>query len=191
VDTVHYSTHSYYHLPAVLLLSIGVGLLTERAIPFLSVRRAEFLSVRVALAGTLILMLGAAFGRLNPLPDGVSGATRRAEIDATGEVGSLLHHSTKVVFLAPSFGLSLEFYGGMAGTDWQNAQPESGVSEATARSTIEKLKETVGATFFVVTDMGVWQNEPGLRSYLSRYEVLGATADYRVYDLGKPTPGGV
>jgi hypothetical protein len=178
VFTYHYMTHDYYHLPFVLVLSVGIGLLADRVLAFVRSRRADMRSIAVAATVALGVLVGFRVSvesiRFGLVPASVPETTRIAESEVPPKIGTLLHQSTRLAFLAPSFGETLRFYGGVDGTLW----PETN----DAQTTLAEIRRK-GAEFFVVTDLRAWGADPDLRHSVTRYPLLASGRNFLVYDL--------
>ena len=189
VFSYHYETHSYYHLPLVLVLAVGVGLLAHALTSWVRTRQADLTSVGVAAATTMIVLAGSQMGAFSIVPPAVPAATVHTEVAVPTQIGKLVHHATGLVFLAPSYGDTLKFYGGVAGTWWPGpadiklAQLE-GNAPKSVQAQLDEIRRSQETQFFVVTDMRQWDAQPDLRAYLdSHYPLIASNRDYRVYDL--------
>jgi Dolichyl-phosphate-mannose-protein mannosyltransferase len=189
VFTYHYSTHSYYHLTLVLVLSVGVGLLAHAVTAFVRTRQADLPSIGVAAATATIVLAASQMGYFPMVPAAIPAAIAHTEVAVPPDIGTLVHHATGLVFLAPSYGDTLEFYGGVAGTSWPGsvdaklAQLE-GTAPKSVPDQLDEIRRDTRARFFVVTDMRQRQAQPDLRAYLaSHYPLVASNRDYLVYDL--------
>ena len=189
VFSYHYATHSYYHLPLLLVLSVGVGLLAHAVTVFVRTRHADLPSVGVAAATAMIVVAATPMGAYSMVPAAIPAAIAHTEVAVPAEIGTLVHHSTELVFLAPSYGDTLKFYGGVAGTYWPGPGDASlaqleGTAPKSVPDRLADIRRNTGARFFVVTDMGQWQAQPDLRAYLHiHYPLVASNRDYLVYDL--------
>lgn len=178
--TVHYSTHSYYHLPGVLVLAMGCGLLAERLVPLVRESWGGVRSIAVAAVAVVMVLIGANFGPYTLLPPTIPDWVLRSEVEVPKEVDELLPDATGVIFLARSFGMSLMFNGGMAGQYWDEGPDGSGAVLAK----FDEMTRSNEATYFVITDMAAWKNQPDLQAFLgSRYRLIESTDEFLVYDL--------
>jgi len=189
VFAYHYETHSYYHLPLVLVLAVGVGLLAHALTSWVRTRRADLTSVGLAAATTMIVLAGSQMGAYSIVPPAVATAQVHTEVAVPVEIGKLVHHATALVFLAPSYGDTLKFYGGVAGTWWPSpADVKLAELEGNAPKSVpgqfDDIRRNPRTRYFVVTDMRQWQTQPDLRAYLdSHYSLIASNRDYLVYDL--------
>lgn len=189
VFTYHYETHSYYHLTLVLVLAVGIGLLADRVVSLVRKRRGDLTSVGVAAATTMILVAGTQMGSFSIVPPPVPAATVRTEVVVPAEIGRIVRHATGIVFLAPSYGDTLEFYGGVAGTYWPAPQDVKlaqleGNAPKSVQVELDEIRRHAGARFFVVTDMRGWHAQRNLRAYLERhYPRVASNRYYLLYDL--------
>jgi hypothetical protein len=187
--TYHYTTHSYYHLPLVFVLSVGIGLLAHAVVIFVRARRADLVSAGVATATAALVLAGTQAGAFPVIPAADTPAATNTEVAVPEKIGSLLNHATGVVFLAPSYGNTLEFYGGVAGISWPasadfNLSRIEGIAPESAQQRFDKILQTTHAKLFVVTAMHQWQAQPDLRAYLnSHFPRVATHPDYLIYDL--------
>ena len=189
VFTYHYETHSYYHLPLVLVLSVGIGLLAHAVTSLVRARRADLTSVGVAAATTMTVLAATQLGAFSIVPAAIPAATTHTEVAVPPEIGNLVHHATGLVFLAPSYGDTLKFYGGVAGTWWPSAADNKlaqleGNPPKSVRAQFAEISQKGRPSFFVVTDLREWHDQPDLRAYLrNHYPLVASSRDYLVYDL--------
>jgi hypothetical protein len=189
VFAYHYETHSYYHLPLVLVLAVALGLLADAVTSLVRRRRADLTSIGVAAATATIVLAGTQLGSFSMVPATISAATVHTEVAVPPEIGTLVHHATGLVFLAPSYGDTLKFYGGVAGTWWPTAADVKlaefeGYAPQSVRAQFDEIRRNPRTSYFVVTDMRGWQGQPDLRAYLrSHYRLVASRRDYVVYDL--------
>jgi hypothetical protein len=137
----HYSTHNYYHLGMVLVLSVSIGLGLDRvssALDHFSGRRFSA-AVNLALAAvTVVLLMEAGRESIFPVvPAQVAAETLRDRRSIPRRVGTWTRHSTRVVWIAPAQGTPLMFYGGIAGIDWNEVRRQYR-SDASALSAIRR-----------------------------------------------------
>ncbi|MUH51970.1 MAG: hypothetical protein F2789_12260 [Actinobacteria bacterium] len=182
--TVHYSTHEYYHLPLVAVLSVGVGLSVEWAVPFVRSRWTRLTPVWLGITAAVVVAASVRFGQYGFTPHPISNAARRSELTAPADIAVFLRNEAGVVTLAPQYGLSLRFHAGVTGGVWPGRNDEPPQDAGAVASTFAALRARHGARYFVITDMVEWHAQPLLRAYLdSRYVPLAAETDYIIYDL--------
>jgi hypothetical protein len=182
--TVHYSTHDYYHLPLVVGLAVGVGLLADRLVPILRGIGLAQAAPRLGAAVAVIVVLSLRFGPISPIPPPIPAASIRAEVEVPKEVRAAIGNSTNVILLAPSCGFSLAFYGAVARPSWPGAADDRPGSADEVTRVFEELTAGTSPRYFVVTNMDEWHDQPELRSFLAdRYPVLVQRADLVIFNL--------
>jgi hypothetical protein len=187
--TYHYATHSYYHLPFMIVLASGVGFLVDRVVELVRDRRADPFSVAVATVVGVVVVFGAlrsAFPLVPPVP---SESAVVSEVRVPVAVGRAVNHSSHVIALAPDYGTTLAFYGRMASVAWPTRadlayERLQGQQPSTVQEQFDQIQRRVGADYFVVTDFGEWRAQPELRAFLAkRFPVVARGNGYLVYRL--------
>ncbi len=99
------------------------------------------------------------------------------------EIGELVEHSGKTIFLTHDYGKTLMYHGWIAGYPW----PENRQAGVGAGELLKKFLEREEADYFIVTSVGNFlQEQADLESLLRRrYSLLAANDNYIIYDLRK------
>ena len=189
--TMHIHTHGYYHaqlIPLVGIASSPVVVLLVRWLAEVRLRWLKWLTI-AALAGLAVLWwrhdVNEAMDRPQLIPEAVAR-----------EIGALVQHSDRVVFVARYYGVPLQYRAELTGTFW----PRS-VSGIPARDrpgsplTVAERLDGLGfdPEYFVITFFREYErNHRDLAEYLEGNCVLKARTDrYLVYERCRPLSTGV
>ncbi|MBN1917880.1 MAG: glycosyltransferase family 39 protein [Verrucomicrobia bacterium] len=181
--TVH--THDYWSLQLVPIVALSLGSLFDvvlRALGGMGVRWPRRALVNAL--GVLAIGLGA----------GQVVWTLRAEdfrrLPAIGrQVGELVEHSRRTVFLSSGHGKWLLYYGEIEGSAWPveadlRARELRGQPQWTAAERLRRVIASEAPEYFIVTDMAAYDLQPELRELLTNgYPALVRTDDYVIFDL--------
>jgi len=186
--TMHIHTHEYYSaqlIPTVAIAGSPVAMLLAQR--FVAARGRALKAVALAVAGGvtcagIAFELYQAFQRTHNEPPAVAR-----------EIGGIVGHSAKVIFLAPYYGLSLQYLGELTGAYWPRAityqlyrakdERELSIGERLAAIPFEP-------EFFVITDFPEFEgHHQDLAAYLqSRCHLTAQTPDYLIYESCAPPP---
>lgn len=179
VFTYHYATHTYYHLPLVPLVALGLGVGWARCADRLCLRPVTGL-VRAA----LVLGLIAVTVWIAPAPR-VSPAGLDRHVADSAAIGEVVGHSARAAVLARLDGSPLRFHGRLAGPSWPAAADLHKVAlEGAVAVPAEERLEALDVDWFVVASLDELDAQPELRALLEdRYPVAARGERWVVYDL--------
>jgi hypothetical protein len=164
----HITTHDYYHLPMVALLSVSLMPLVDLVVGKVAQGNR---SAQIVLAAVLILFFAynAWIGRSI-----IVGQDYREHPEFWQAVGEAIPAEAKVIGLSQDYGMRLMYYGWRKISLWpNNAEPED----------LPDIAE--GASYFVVTAKN--QMSENLERYLQdHYQVLVEGPGYIIFDLTAP-----
>jgi len=176
----HIATHSYYQLPLLPLVAVGLA------------AAAHALKPRVVAAPKVwqgVLALGLLAAVIYPL--GItawemSQCTCREEAETYVRLGQTLPPG-KIVALTPAYGYPLMYYGNRPVDYWPTSRYQQVFNfdaEAFARQFAER---TADHDYFLVTDFAEFARQSALRHYLSRhFPLLKEDDHFLLYDLRHP-----
>lgn len=186
----HISSHNYYQLPVFPIVGLSLAALIKR-LELLAPRRVRLPS-RVAVAAAAV---GAGIFAVQEARAHAWPETHNApDPDVRGyrNIGELVQHSTKVIFLTPhSYGGPLEYRGELSGWYWPC---EADLRRARRRkkppfdwrARFDELSHQ-GAEYFVSTPADeLTKQRPLGRMLRERYRLLSSSDKYLVYDLRAP-----
>ena len=184
--THHIQTHDYYSLPIIPVVGLSIAALVDviyRAVPSGLQRRALG---GVALAG-LVVGIGSSFRSLAPLRP---ASELDAEVARYERIGEAIGHSTSVISLDGSYGVTMNYHGWMAASNWPLSF-DLAISRLMGQQKVGAEQRLAGwnGDFFVATAQAELDAQPDLRDLLNeRYPVLVREGrsdrwDFLVYDL--------
>jgi 4-amino-4-deoxy-L-arabinose transferase-like glycosyltransferase len=183
--TYHVPTHDYYHLPFIAAAALGVASLTDR-IQRAAAARSHARSAAVAALGVAASI--AVSGSIAAWPRVTRTSASDAQlVRAYGEIGDLVRHDTRVVFLDHEYGYPLMYHGQLSGDAWPNtddlaAESLGGAAPLDAESRFARDYADFNPRYFVVTDLASLEGQPDLIRLLDkRATAIAETAVYRVY----------
>jgi hypothetical protein len=183
VFTYHIRFADYYHLQLIVVVALSFCPLASLIVNHLrrvSNRWYWWLPVFGALLLALLFDVRAIGRRL--------AAYREFESEHVArEIGEIVGHSRYVAYLAPYYGMPLEYYGELSGVYWPrgSAQSTSGHSQTRDRSITERLRALDFAPeYFVITDLNEFdRHHADLKEFLANSCILVAESDeYLVYE---------
>jgi 4-amino-4-deoxy-L-arabinose transferase-like glycosyltransferase len=186
VFTAHISTHSYYSLPLVPAVALGIGVLAERVLRAVG-KLPGIVRVCLAAAAAAALLGGMAAGH-----QGLADPALRRQAGEYRRIGAIVKHSPSAVVLGDDLGEAVDYEGWIGGRYWPLQRTESlgGVTAA------ERFRHRTGsryypnvagmqppAQYFIVTDLAELHGQADLERYIRRYRVVASSATYVIYDL--------
>lgn len=181
----HTPTHDYYQLAFIPIVAVAMGPLAALVLNRLAVVSRR-LSYRLTVCAVFILTM---VMHLHAAPWRRFTSDYRPIVKSWEEVGEVVGHSGKTIWLASDYGKPLQYHAEIAGTNWPwrgdlRVQAMRGRPPMTAEERLEKLRARTGAEFFIVLERNEFAAQSDLRELLSsRYPVFRRTPAYRIYDL--------
>lgn len=180
------STHDYYHLPLFLIITLSLGSIADVLIRNLNHRannRWQELSIAAVLFIALFLSAGTNVQATRKLPN------FQPEIETEEEIGNVVSHSARTIFLAPYDGKPLMYYGKISGQYWPywyDIRDEKlwGVKEMTPQQRFSSLSIGIDPEYFIVTDLVEFENQSDLKQFLDdNFPILFKNLRYIIYQL--------
>ena len=191
VFNYHIKSHDYYQLQLVPVVALSIGPLCAWIL-----RNAWHANPqrfwRTATVGVLAVGILAAGLEIHS-----SLWVNRPEIDRqvalAEEVGELVHHSTKTIYLSRTHGKPLLYYGHVSGQAWPRLmdfylpsfQP---MKSLTAEERMKRLDPDGSAEYFIVTRFSSLDAQPGLKALLEKRPVVAEGKGFRIFDLRPAQP---
>jgi hypothetical protein len=206
VFTYHYATHSYYHLPLLLPVAVGVGLFADT----LWIWTRGWFVVRAAVVSTVIFLVSApALIAVFASKDssGLAGdlslafgtarapAYLRDEAAVAEEVGRLTDHDPDLVLAGDAYGYPLEFHGRVAGVGWpypidRFAASLRGDSVPSGQSLLCGMLVDDPNRRFVITELGRLPFDEELVNLLNAGELVSYSENrFAIFDLSPLSSG--
>jgi hypothetical protein len=177
------AVHDYYHLQLVPIVAIGLAPLASLFLGQLGVLDAP---ARIAAFGVLAMaiLLVVAFDRAR-----IANPGWVEQVATKEEIGAVVGHSPRTVFLSGDYGLSLEYHGFVAGEPWPLAsdlewERLAGAPAPAAADRFAEAYAPASPEFFIVEDLDQLALQQDLADLLEgTYPVLVSGGGYVVYDL--------
>lgn len=197
VFATHIATHDYYSLMLVPIVAIALGVLCDWILVRLRTWRPRAAMVATAIAVIAVVGYAAAtWADGSPIYDNLNAPQAQVPslaLDRT--IGADVDHSSRVVFLAQNYGLTIAYYGGVgAAAFWPNAFDRNfaalqGQAPLTAAAEFQQIMRASHPQWFVVTWPQQFEQQPDLMKFLRTHFRLAARgSSYWVYDLRAPLP---
>jgi hypothetical protein len=180
----HIHTHNYYQLQFIPIVALSIAPIGSLIFSSLTQACAQR-SWRLALLGVLLfaslLYISEVRWRLR--------SQDPSQVRVAQEIGVVIQHSTKTIFLAFAYGKPLEYHGGISGEYWPNgsdirAERLRGELALTARERLDSLIMRFSPEYFIVTDFQEFESQDDLKQYLSgAFPIAEQTREYLIFDL--------
>ncbi len=183
---VQIATHSYYHLPMVPWVALGLGLAAAQLTPWVRAwpRAARWLGAGLALLA-VAYPLGITYWDMR-------SHDYRAQAALYAEIGRQIPPGAKVVALTEAHGWPLLYHGGVVSLPWpSHRQQVLFGKQGQFAELFHRLVLAREAAFFVVTDWEEFARQGDLRLYLdTHYPVWRESEGYLIFDLRQERPAG-
>lgn len=199
VFTWHVPTHDYYQLQFVPLVALCLGPVGALILARVSKAGPRWPSqlMRVAVLGLLILLVASSIiTSVNRIAiTNVDIERFEYLVNRAEEIGEHVGHSSNTVFLDPTYGRYLQYYGWIAGVWWPT------------KADLRKERLTVGERlpaeerfyseysdlnpeYFIVTPLKQFEEQPDLKEFLARFVIVAQGENYLIFDLRKTIDSG-
>lgn len=177
----HVMTHNYYHLQLVPTVALSAG-------PFIAflwahIQRLDQRWWRLAWVSGIVIFFVLLSLRQIVQRGQWSPYFETQEIAA--EIGKLVNHSTRLVYLSPFYGRPLEYYGLLSGYYWPRSNTQllyMGPEEKL--TTVDERLDTIPFTpdYFIITDFREYTaHHQDLAEYLQACPLVAETEHYLIY----------
>lgn len=188
------STHGYYQLVFIPIAALSLGpVLTLIHNNLKASLQSRYLAVGLLPAAVILSMAGAGVKIVEANYDR-RGRWIKNEIQIAKEIGDLVGHSTKTVFLSIAMGYPLTYHGKIAGRMYvvHNEAVEKYVEKISSADPKKFLDpENLGfdPEYFIITEPWEFKRHPDLQAFLNNnFPVMTNNKDYLIYDLRKRLP---
>ena len=194
--------HDYYVLQLVPAFALSLGFFAN-SITDIFRKRAVKRYIQVTLC--LLLTVYAVYS-LRPMRWAIQKNDITHRMELSHEVGEVVNHSTRTIFLAPSFGKPLMYDAWISGKAWptswylwkkwkENAAGKTAMVEhktfmknnlmtkEEAQRIFDSEYKGLRPEYFIVTDFEEFKKQPGLQEMLKSFPVLAETGRYLIFDL--------
>jgi 4-amino-4-deoxy-L-arabinose transferase-like glycosyltransferase len=178
------ATHDYYQLQLIPIVGLSIGpimALVMNQIRQLHPQRHWRLAAWTVLLLALVLSVRIARARLvNP------DVGRKVMMQQ--EIGDLVQHSTRTIFLSADYGVPLEYHGLLSGLAWPLAsdlewERLAGVPIPTAEQRFKTWFSGTSPEYFIVEDLREFEQQPDLRRFLSASPIVSRGDHYVVFNV--------
>jgi hypothetical protein len=187
-----YSIHfiDYYQLPIVPIIAISIGGLADAILGRLSEACKKWHQRTLALA----VILFAVYLSIYTVMPQLYNPSVQQYVRMLEEIGDVVGHSTKAIFLTYAYGKPLRFHGQVAGNNWPNggdfrAYQMSGLPIQGTEERFKALSKD-SYEYFIVTDFQEFEQQQDLKQLLTRnFPLLVKNQGYLIFDLRKKLSG--
>lgn len=182
----HITTHDYYHMPFILPIAAGSGLVLQGV--FQESKRAKAQTRAVLFAGLLLFMVWSAWEIRTEFKKNDYSEV----VQFWRSLGDDLGHQTRVTGLFPDYGYRAAYWGWMNTSSWAT-RGDIDLRELSGQEFDyeENLAASlVGQDYFIIADMKELEKQPQLLTYLeNRYPVYKEITGVIIFDLRSPESG--
>jgi 4-amino-4-deoxy-L-arabinose transferase-like glycosyltransferase len=182
----HIHTHNYYHLQFIPAVALALGFLGANVLQQLILvaqNQLQRVLIGCILLFSIFLNMGLYLNTLSEA-ENLSSQAHIAE-----QIGQIVNHSARTLFLAPYYGAPLEYYGELAGNPWPtigDSYSEQLVSGQllTAEERLDQFFQDSSPEYFIVTDIAEYQAQTELQKLLStHFSVIAQSEEFIIFDL--------
>jgi hypothetical protein len=181
VFNFHIHTHGYYHLQLVPIVAISMApVVTTLLHQLRRICTRWYRWVPVIVALLLVFLLNAVEVRKG------LAYPRFESIDTLREVGTIVNHSTRTLYVARFYGRPLEYYGELSGLPWpqritQGLYRRSGERERSIEERFNALN--FSPEYFIITDFDQLDRyHADVKEFLKNHcPVIAQSKDYVIY----------
>jgi 4-amino-4-deoxy-L-arabinose transferase-like glycosyltransferase len=180
--TYHIRFGPHYHAQLIVILALPIGSFFATVMNHLK-QQLNKCYWWLPVVGALVLVI---IINIREIRDSLPNSKIYKDVAVAQEIGNIVEHSTKVVYIAPYYGFPLAYYGELSGNYWPRSvsDPEQALG-VTADVSVEERLKTIGFSpeFFVITNFAEFNNHhEDLKLYLSENCRLFAETDqYLIY----------
>lgn len=181
----HISTHNYYHLPLVPIVSIGVGVAAAALIKALEKNSLKKLAAALV---WMVFFFSIAIS-CNEVRGTLYAQDYRSEKIFWSDLGKKIGYNSRVIGLLQDYGGRLSYWGYVNPKLWtttgdQRLRDLAGATDPE----FEKLFQdaTADRDYFVVTLMNDFDAQPVLKDYLFTHYAVEKGNGYYLFDLHQP-----
>ncbi|HET7127696.1 MAG TPA: glycosyltransferase family 39 protein [Gaiellaceae bacterium] len=171
VFTLHISTHPYYSLPLVAILSLAIATLAG----FLLDRPSA--AARGVLVGVFLVAMAGVVYKDSRV---VVGENPRQRIADYRRIGDLTGHTPHALVIDPYLKSPISYWGWMVARYWYEPSPAADLGPASAASPLHLPGRF---DYLVVMQTSELRTEPRLRELTRSLQVVARTSRYAIFDL--------
>lgn len=178
------ATHNYYQLQLIPIIGLSIGPVIALVMDHLNQIHPQ-IRWRFAAWGALLLAL---LFSIEIARSRLVNPNLEHTVKVEQEIGMLVNHSTRTIFLSSDYGVPLEYNGLLSGSPWPLAsdlewEKLAGVPRLTAEGLYNSSYAKNSPDYFIVEDFVEFDNQPDLKQFLSRFPIISENNDYVIYSL--------
>jgi MFS family permease len=181
----NFATHDYYQLQLIPIVGLSLGPIVALVMNHLNHTRPQLhwrVAAWSALLLGLVLSIGVARSRL-------VNADAEHKVRTQREIGEMVKHSTKTIFLSSDYGVPLEYEGLLSGSSWPlqwdlEWERLAGLRSPSAEERFNTRFVKNSPEYFIVEDVREFEQQPDLKQFLrAHYPKLAENHEYVIFDL--------
>jgi hypothetical protein len=187
VFTNHVTFSQYYHLQLVIFVALGIGVIAKLIFDYVK-RSPERWIGRLALSGAILVLVswGIKESRLR-----IRAHPKFEKTSIAREIGEIVGHGTRNVYVAVGYGMPLEYYAELSGRYWPRKLSDRDAvlrRSAGERTVVERLANfDFEPDYFIITHLEEFErHHQDLRAYLGEQCTLVSQSDQFLIYRGCP-----
>jgi len=180
----NFATHDYYQLQLIPIVGLSLGPIVGLVMNHLNHTRPQLhwrVAAWSALLLGLVLSIGVARSRL-------VDADAEHKVRTQREIGEMVKHSTKTIFLSSDYGVPLEYEGLLSGSSWPlqwdlEWEQLAGLMSPSAQERFNTRFTKNSPEYFIVEDLREFEQQPDLKEFLSKFPIVSQKNDYLIFKL--------
>jgi 4-amino-4-deoxy-L-arabinose transferase-like glycosyltransferase len=181
----NFAAHDYYQLQLIPIVGLSLGPIIALVMNHLNHTRPQFhwrVAAWSALSLALVFSVAVARSRL-------VNADGDHKVRIQREIGELVNHSTKTIFLSGDYGVPLEYHGLLSGSPWPLAsdlewEHLAGLKSQTARERFNTWFAKASPEYFIVDNLTEFEQQKDLKQFLVKnFAALAQSEQYIIFDL--------
>jgi hypothetical protein len=177
--TLHIHTHSYYHAQLIPIIAMPLGATVALTVRWLRAKWKGYWGLPAL--GILALVMFSSFQEVR----GRLGKQVIESEEVAKEIGTLVNHSRRVVFVSPYYGLPLQYNGELTGSYWPTSMTYRLYKEPYGHRSIEDRLTALGFVpeYVVITDFSFFNTyHSDFKQYLiKKCSLVAETSQYLIY----------
>ena len=180
----NFATHDYYQLQLIPIVGLSLGPIVALVMNHLNHTRPQ-LHWRIAAWSALLLALVLSIAVARPR---LVNANADHKVNSQREIGELVNHSTKTIFLSNDYGVPLEYEGLLSGSSWPlqwdlEWERLAGLMSPSAQERFNTRFAKNSPDYFIVEDLWEFEQQPDLKEFLSKFPIVSQKNDYLIFKL--------
>jgi Dolichyl-phosphate-mannose-protein mannosyltransferase len=181
----NFATHNYYQLQLIPIVGLAIGPIMALVVCHVNQMNLR-LHWRIGTWSVLLLALVVSIGIARSRLVNSADAARKVRTDK--EIGDLVNHSIKTIFLSSDYGVPLEYHGLLSGSSWPLAsdlewEQLAGKPALGAEERFNTWFSKYSPEYFIVEDIREFEQQPDLKRFLSKFPIVSPNDDYLIFRL--------